>query len=56
MPFLANRMEIKKIEKVLPNLLDKETNIVHIKNSDDASKHGLGVRKLHRILDLNKAT
>lgn len=50
MPFLANRMEIKKIEKVEPNLLDKETNIVHIKNSDDASKHGLGVKKLHRII------
>ena len=50
MPFLANRMEIKKVEKVVPNLLDKETNIVHIKNSDHASKHCLGVRKLHRII------
>lgn len=50
MPLLPNRMEIKKVEKVVPSLLDKETNVVHIKNSDHASKHYLGVRKLHIII------
>ena len=33
LPFLAERMYCKKVEKLVPNLFDKKRYVVHIKHS-----------------------
>ena len=50
MPFLMERMEIEKVEKLAPNLKDSKTNVVEIKNLNQALKHSLKMKKLHRII------
>ena len=41
LPFLADRMKIRRGEKLVPNLKDKKGYVVHIKKLSQALKHGL---------------
>ena len=41
---------MRKLEKVVPNLQDKKTYMVHIKNLDQTLKHGLTVKKALRVI------
>ena len=41
LPFLVERMKIRREEKLVPNLKDKEGYEVHIEKLDQALKHGL---------------
>ena len=50
LPFLAETMKIGKVKKLVPNLQDKKTYVVHIKNLDQALKHGLTLKKVHRVI------
>ena len=38
-------MKINKVEKLVPNLNDKEKYIIHIRALDQALKHGLVLKK-----------
>ena len=49
-PLLAERMKIGREEKLVPNLKDKKGYEVHIKVLDQALKHGLKLKKVHRII------
>ena len=40
LPFLVERMEIGKLERLAPNLKDKKMYVIHIKNLDQALKYG----------------
>ena len=42
------RMKIK-VEKPVPNLKDKKADVVHIKNLNQALKHGLKFKKVHQV-------
>ena len=44
LPFLVEKMEIGREEKLLPNLKDKKGYLVHIKALDQALKHGLKLK------------
>ena len=50
LPFLAERMKIRKFEKLVPNLKNKKTYVVHLKSLNQAIKHGLKFEKLHRVI------
>ena len=50
LPFLAERMKIGKVEKLVPNLKDKKTYVVHIKSLNQALKHGLKLKNVHRVI------
>ena len=54
--FLAERMKIGKVEKLVPNLKDKKGYVVHIKTLNQALKHGLKLRKVHRIIEFQHST
>ena len=41
LPFLAEKMKIKRVVKLVPNLKCKKSCVVHIKILDQALKHGL---------------
>ena len=51
LPFLAERMKIGKVEKLVPNLNDKKGYVVHIKTLNRALKHGLKFKKVHRVIE-----
>ena len=39
-----------KVKKILPNLKDKKTYVVHIKNLNQAWKNGLKLKKMYRVI------
>ena len=50
LPFLAERMNIGKEEKLLANLKDKKEYAVQIKTLNQALKHGLKLKRYTRLL------
>ena len=50
LPFLAERMNIGKEEKLLANLKDKKEYVVQIKTLNQALKHGLKLKRYTRLL------
>ena len=58
LPFLTERMNMGRVEKLVPNLKDKKRYVVQIKALSQAFKHGLKLKKVHRVIeldDVNKA-
>ena len=51
LPFLLKRMKTGKVEKLLPNLKDKKGYELHIKILNQALKHGLKLKKVHRVIE-----
>ena len=45
-------MKIGTEEKLVPNLKNKKRCVVYIKTLDQALKHGLKLKKLHRVIEL----
>ena len=54
LPFSAKRRKIGRDEKLVPNLKDKKGYVVHIKALDQASKHGLKLKKVHRVIEFRQ--
>ena len=54
LPFLPEKMKINKVEKLIPNLCDKEKYLVHIRALDQALKHGLILKKVHRVISFQQ--
>ena len=52
--FLPERLKIAKIEKLVPNMHDKEEYAIYIRNLKQALNHGLVLRKMHRIIKFNQ--
>ena len=55
LPFLAERMKIGREEKLVPNLKNKKGYVVHIKELDQALKHGLKLEKVHRVIEFRQS-
>ena len=55
LPFLTERMKIGREEKLVPNLKDKKRYVVHIKALDQALKHGLKLKKVHRVIEFQQS-
>ena len=54
LPFLPERMEINKCNKLVCNLYDKKKYVVHINSLKQALNHGLKLKKIHRIIEFNQ--
>ena len=55
LPSLAERMKIRREEKLVPNLRDKKENVVHIKKLNQALKHGLKRKKVHQVIEFQQS-
>ena len=55
LPFLFEKMKIGRKEKLVPNLKDKKRYVVHIKALYQALKHGLKLRKVHRVIEFQQS-
>ena len=54
LPFLSERMEINKCKKLVCNLYDKKKYVVHINSLKQVLKHGLKLKKIHRVIKCNQ--
>ena len=52
---MCEKMEINRVEKLVPNLNDKEKYVVHINVLNQALKHGLILEKVHRVIKFNQS-
>ena len=52
--FLPERMKINKCNKLVCNLYDKENYVVHIRALKQALNHGLILKKMHGVIQLNQ--
>ena len=55
LPFLVKKMKIGREKKLVPNLKDKKEYLVHIKALDQALKHGLKLKKVHRVIEFQQS-
>ena len=54
LPFLPERMKIYPCNKLVCNLYDKKSYVVHIRSLKQALNHGLILKKVHRSIEINK--
>ena len=54
LPFLPERMKIDKCKKLVCNLYDKKSYVVHIRSLKQALHHGLILKKVHRVIQFNQ--
>ena len=54
LPFLSERMKIKKCNKLVCNLFDKKEYVVHIRVLKQALNHGLVLQKVIRVIQFNQ--
>ena len=53
---LPDRTKIEKIENLVANFHDKKEYAIHIRNLKQALNHWLVLKKVHRVIKLNKKT
>ena len=53
LPFLPGRMRINKCNKLVCNLYNKNNLAVHIRSLKQALDHGLILKIVHRVIQLN---
>ena len=51
LPFMCERMEINGVEKLVPNLRDKKSYVIHIQALNQVLQHGLRVDGIHRAIE-----
>ena len=54
LPFLPKRMKIDKCKNLVCNLHNKKKYVVHIRSLKLALNHGLRLKKVHRIIEVNQ--
>ena len=55
LPFMCEKMEINKVERLVPNLYDKKKYVIHIRALTQALEHGLILEKVHRVIEFNQS-
>ena len=55
LPVMCERMEINRVEKLVPNLRDEKNYIIHIKALDRALTHGLVLDRIHRAIEFDQS-
>ena len=54
LPFLSERMEVKRCRKLVCNLFNKKKYVVHINVLKQALNHGLKLKKIRRVIKFNQ--
>ena len=55
LPFLPDRMEVNKVDKLVANVYDKTNYIININALKQALNHGLILKKVHSVISFNHA-
>ena len=54
LPFMCERMEINGVGKLVPNLRDKKSYVIHIQALNQALQHGLWLDRIHRAIEFDQ--
>ena len=54
-PFMCEKIWVNGVEKLVPNLYDKEKYLIHIKALKQALDHGLVLKKIHRVIEFKQS-
>ena len=54
LPFLPERKNVNKVEKLICSIEDKEKYVMHIRVLKQALNHGLVFKKVHRVIQFNQ--
>ena len=54
LPFLSERNKVKKYNKLVCNIYDKENCVVHVRALKQPLNHGLILKKVHRVIQFNQ--
>ena len=54
LPFLAERMKLEKVGKLVANLHEKNGNVIHIRKLKQALNHDLILKKFHRVIKFDQ--
>ena len=52
---MCERMEINKVEKLVPNLYNKKNYVIHVRVLNQALKHGLIFERVHRMIEFDQS-
>ena len=55
LPFMCERMEINGVEKLVPNLKDKKSYVIHIQTLNQGLKHGLRLDRIHPVIEFDQS-
>ena len=55
LPFMCERMEINGVEKLVPNLRDKNNYVIHIQALNQVLQHGLRLDGIHRAIEFDQS-
>ena len=55
LPSMCERMEINGVEKLVPNVTDKKSYIIHIQALNQALQHGLRLDRIHRVIEFDQS-
>ena len=55
LPFMCERMEINGVEKLVPNLSDKKSYVIHIQALNQALQHGLRPDRIHQAIEFDQS-
>ena len=50
LPFMCERMEINGVEKLVPNIRDRKSYVIHIQALNQALEHRLRLDRIHRVI------
>ena len=54
LPFLPERMKIRKVKKLAANLHDKTAYVINIRNLKKAINYGLALKRFYRVIKFNQ--
>ena len=54
LPFMCERMEINGVEKLVPNLRDKKSYVIHIQALNQVLQHGLRLDRIHWVIEFDQ--
>ena len=55
LPFMCERMEINGVEKLVLNLRDKKSYVIHIQALNQVLQHGLRLDRIHRAIEFDQS-
>ena len=55
LPFMCERMEINGVEKLVPNLRDKKSYVIHIQALNQVLQHGLRLDRIHQVIEFDQS-
>ena len=55
LPFMCGQMVIGRVEKLVPILYYKKRYVIHIRALDQALKHGLVLKQIHRVIEFKQS-